>query len=274
MAFSILCIAVCFLAFSFLARLAPCNPEQPRFAWSELRDDAIYWLIGLLLYGGVAAWLMHWGLFAALGSGAGAAERAIEAGNGPFSGLHVAVQALIVLILTDICQYWLHRLFHHSAALWPFHAVHHSPEHVDWTTTWRVHPVQFLIYSALVAALVRTLGFSPATYIVLGPFNLFMGAYVHANLNWDHGPLKYVIASPVFHRWHHSSEAAVRDKNFAPTFPVLDLMFGTFHMPARQRPASYGAEGVPTNIVGQMIHPFQAIAGRLRPRQGLSAPAA
>jgi sterol desaturase/sphingolipid hydroxylase (fatty acid hydroxylase superfamily) len=274
MAFELLCIAVSFLVFNFLARLAPCNPEQPRFAWSELRDDAVYWLISFTLYGGVSAWLMHWGLATVLGADAPGAERSIEAGHGLVSALPVAVQALLVLVLTDICQYWQHRLFHHSATLWPFHAVHHSPQHVDWTTAYRVHPVQFVVYSAAVAALVRTLGFSPMTYVVLAPFNLVMSGYVHSNLNWDHGPLKYVIASPVFHRWHHSSEAAVRDKNFAPTFPVLDLIFGTFHMPAGQRPASYGAEGVPTNIVGQMIHPFQAIAGRLRPRQGLSAPAA
>ncbi|HWA62094.1 MAG TPA: sterol desaturase family protein [Caulobacteraceae bacterium] len=273
MAFTILCLATCFLAFSFLARLAPCNPEQPRFDAAELRDDALYWALSVILYGGVSTWLLHMGLSAALGAGAPHAERTILAGYGWAAALPLAAQCLIVLVLTDIAQYWLHRFFH-GHAFWPLHAIHHSPVNVDWTTTFRVHPVQFLVYSAGVAALIRTLGFSPMTYVVLAPFNLFMGAYVHANLNWTHGPLKYVVASPVFHRWHHSSDPAVRDKNFAPTFPVLDLMFGTFHMPEGELPAGYGAEGVPNNILGQMAYPFHAIAARFRPDPGVGAPAA
>ncbi len=65
-----------------------------------------------------------------------------------------------------------------------------------------------------------------------------------------------MIASPVFHRWHHVSDPQVRDKNFAPTFPVLDLMFGTFYMPKGQLPEGYGVEGVPTNFLNQMIYPL------------------
>jgi sterol desaturase/sphingolipid hydroxylase (fatty acid hydroxylase superfamily) len=275
MLFTLFCMVLCVLAFNGLARMAPCNPGQPRFAWNEIAVDAVYFLISLALYGGVSAALMHWSVDAALGARAPAAIRAIEAGYGPMPALPLALQALIILILTDICQYWLHRLFH-GHALWPFHAVHHSPRHVDWTTTYRVHPVQFLIYSAGVAALVKTLGFSPMVYVVLGPFNLFMGALVHANLDWTYGPFRYVIASPVFHRWHHVDDPDVRDKNFAPTFPVLDLMFGTFHMPVGQRPQVYGAEGAPEGVLGQMAWPFQVLASRFRPKAGprLGAPAA
>ena len=34
---------------------------------------------------------------------------------------------------------------------------------------------------------------------------VFMSAFVHANLNWTLGPFRYVLASPVFHRWHHTA---------------------------------------------------------------------
>ncbi|HEX7758547.1 MAG TPA: sterol desaturase family protein [Caulobacteraceae bacterium] len=271
MLFTFLCMALCVMVFNGLARLAPCNPDQPRFVWNEIAVDAVYFAISLLLYGGVSAALMHWGVGVALGPKAPAAIRSIEAGYGPMPALPLALQALIILILTDICQYWLHRLFH-GHALWPFHAIHHSPKQVDWTSTYRFHPVQFLVYSTGVAALVRTLGFSPMVYVVLGPFNLFMGALVHANLNWTFGPFRYVIASPVFHRWHHVDDADVRDKNFAPTFPVLDLMFGTFHMPAGLRPQVYGAEGAPEGVLGQMVWPFQVLFGRLRPKTAKAGP--
>ena len=106
---------------------------------------------------------------------------------------------------------------------------------------------------------------------------------LHANLNWTFGPFRYVLASPVFHRWHHVREPAIHDKNFAPTFPIFDLMFGTFHMPKageRCRPAMASRGRAGQAIIGQMIHPFAAIrrTPRLRrkrgARGGVRAPAA
>ena len=149
--------------------------------------------------------------------------------------------------------------------------MHHSAEQVDWTTTYRIHPVNFLVYSAGAVALVKLAGFSPMAFVIIGPFNLVMGSLAHANLNWTYGPLRFVFASPVFHRWHHVRDPAVRNKNFAPTFPVLDLMFGTFYMPKGVLPADYGVDGVPGHFLGQMIYPFVDIAGRLAPGLKLGA---
>ncbi len=39
-------------------------------------------------------------------------------------------------------------------------------------------------------------------------------------------------------------------------FPLWDLMFGTFHMPRDQRPETFGADGVPDGLLGQLAHPF------------------
>jgi sterol desaturase/sphingolipid hydroxylase (fatty acid hydroxylase superfamily) len=122
---------------------------------------------------------------------------------------------------------------------------------------------------------VKCLGFSANAFLIIGPFNLVMSSLVHANLNWTFGPFRYVLASPVFHRWHHVKDPAARDKNFAPTFPALDLMFGTFYMPKGVLPADYGVDGVPTNFVGQLAYPFVVYAERLgltrKPRPGAAA---
>jgi len=95
------------------------------------------------------------------------------------------------------------------------------------------------------------------------PFNLVIGPLVHANLDWTFGPFRYVIASPVFHRWHHVKDPAFRDKNFAPTFPVLDLMFGTFYMPKGVLPQGFGVDDAPRHFLGQMVYPFRAMLERV-----------
>ena len=94
----------------------------------------------------------------------------------------------------------------------------------------------------------------------LGPFNIFHSAFVHANLNWTLGPFRYVIATPVFHRWHHTTQAEGRNTNFAGTFPVLDILFGTFRLPEGRLPGQYGVDDqstFPREITGQLAYPFR-----------------
>ena len=103
-------------------------------------------------------------------------------------------------------------------------------------------------------------GISPNVLVFLGPFTIAHSAFVHANLNWTLGPFKYVLAGPVFHRWHHTSAEQGGEKNFASTFPVLDLMFGTFYMPKDELPDPYGVadqSSFPREIIGQLAYPFR-----------------
>jgi sterol desaturase/sphingolipid hydroxylase (fatty acid hydroxylase superfamily) len=261
MPWGLIYLAAAFVVFGALARWRPCNPGQPRFAGRDLADNALYWLLGVLLYGDVAGLYIRAGTGLALQQNAPAAAAAILAGFGPAARLPLLVQAVLIIVAMDFVQYWLHRLFH-GRTLWPFHAIHHSVEDLDWTATYRVHPVNFLIYSAGALALVRLAGFSAAAFLLIGPFNLVIGALVHANLDWTFGPFRYVIASPVFHRWHHVKDPAVHDRNFAPTLPVWDLMFGTFHMPRGVLPHDYGVDGVPRHFLPQLVYPFRVLAER------------
>jgi sterol desaturase/sphingolipid hydroxylase (fatty acid hydroxylase superfamily) len=270
MPWALISVAASFIVFGALTRLSPCNRNQRSVLAKGFVDDVLYWGVSILAYSGLSQWILKATVQAAFGAQAPVVMGRIAGGWGWAHHTPLLAQALIVIVLTDVVQYWLHRAFH-TGWLWPFHAIHHSSSEVDWTTTYRVHPVNFVLYNSCVAALVRALGFSPEAFLVIAPFNFVTSALVHANLNWTFGPFRYVLASPVFHRWHHSSDARVRDMNFAPTFPVLDLMFGTFHMPKGELPASYGAEGVPDHFLGQLAWPFRAtaerLAGALRPRR-------
>ena len=78
-------------------------------------------------------------------------------------------------------------------------------------------------HASLADVIMLLAGISPNVFVVLGPITIAHSAFVHANLDWTLGPFKYVIASPVFHRWHHTAADRGGEKNFAATFPVLDL---------------------------------------------------
>ncbi len=141
--------------------------------------------------------------------------------------------------------------------LWRFHRVHHSIEEMDWLAAGRVHPVdQAFTRSCIVLPLVA-LGFTRAT---LGAFLVFVtlqALFIHANVRFRFGPLRWLIATPEFHHWHHCDDPAAYNSNFAGEFPLLDLVFGTLHLPAGERPAGYGiAERAPDGYLAQLVWPM------------------
>ena len=119
--------------------------------------------------------------------------------------------------------YWLHRMFH-GGGFWKYHAIHHSSEELDWISAARFHPVNLMLGTITVDVILLMAGISPNVMLWVGPFTTFHSAFVHANLNWTLGPFKYVLATPVFHRWHHTTQQEGRHTNFAGTFPVLNAL--------------------------------------------------
>jgi sterol desaturase/sphingolipid hydroxylase (fatty acid hydroxylase superfamily) len=235
--------------FGTLHRL--CRSKDQPFWRKDLKVDLVYWFLAPLLYGYIALVLRSYAVdYAHLDQMAAYVGRSV-------ADLPILVQAAIILFITDFVQYWGHRLFHRHP-LWRLHSIHHAPDQVDWLTSVRIHPINFILYSTLINVIIGLAGFSPSSVIALLPFNTFFGFLVHANLNWTFGPLRYVIASPVFHRWHHTHADQGGDKNFAPTFPFLDLLFGTFYMPKDRVPSVFGItdRAVPKHLLGQLWCPF------------------
>lgn len=182
----------------------------------------------------------------------------LNEGRGFLSGLPFWAHVVIYLVATDVLMYWSHRIFH-GPKLWRYHAIHHSPEHLDWISAFRFHPVNTLFHSVFADAVLLMCGTPPAVLIWLAPFQLFMSGFVHADVDWDLGPFKYVIASPVFHRWHHTDVERGGEMNFAPTFPVIDMIFGTFYMPKGQLPDNFGVDDphFPKSFEQQMVYPLK-----------------
>jgi len=62
------------------------------------------------------------------------------------------------------------------------------------------------------------------------------------------------------YRWHHTAQDEGGNTNFAGTFPLWDILFGTFRMPAGQLPDNYGVDDqatFPREFAGQLAYPFR-----------------
>jgi sterol desaturase/sphingolipid hydroxylase (fatty acid hydroxylase superfamily) len=246
------------IVFTVLTSFWACNPGKPWWHKNDIVTDLCYWFfipviarylrIGLLIVGAALLFRIYTadGLIAFY-----------DNGHGPLAALPLPVQMIIFLVGSDIILYCSHRWFH-GRRMWKYHAVHHSSEDLEWISAARFHPVELFLRNVPADVIMLVIGISPNVLIVLGPLTIAHSAFVHANLDWTLGPFKYVIAGPVFHRWHHTAADRGGEKNFASTFPVLDLIFGTFYMPKGELPDHYGVDEreYPTTFGAQLVHPF------------------
>ena len=248
------------LVFSVLSHFWACNPGRPWWRKRELVTDLSYWFlvplfarvfrIALAVLGAALIFGIH---------DADALTAFYDNGHGLLAASPVWLQAVLALVAADFMMYWLHRMFHRGG-FWKYHAIHHSSEDVDWISAARFHPVNLLLGTIGIDAVLLLAGISPVALVWFGPFNIFQSAFVHANLNWTLGPFRYALATPVFHRWHHTEREQGGDTNFAGTFPLWDILFGTFRMPAGRLPDDYGIEdqaSFPRELTGQLAYPFR-----------------
>jgi sterol desaturase/sphingolipid hydroxylase (fatty acid hydroxylase superfamily) len=246
-------------AFAVLTFFFACNPGRPWWRKRDLVTDLCYWFLVPLFARYLRIGLLVMG--AALIFGIHTPEGLVEFydnGHGPLAQLPLWAQIIAFLVSSDFLMYWSHRLFH-GMTLWKYHAVHHSSEELDWISAARFHPVNIFLGSVAADVILLLAGISPNVLVIVGPFTVAHSALVHANLNWTFGPFRYVLASPVFHRWHHTTAERGGSKNFAGTFPIFDVIFGTFYMPKNELPDRYGVSDpdFPASFGRQIIYPFK-----------------
>jgi sterol desaturase/sphingolipid hydroxylase (fatty acid hydroxylase superfamily) len=181
------------------------------------------------------------------------------------SGLHSWVQGLPYLIellfaflVTDLFQYWAHRFFHSHHYLWRFHSVHHSTKNMDWLAGSRTHFVDIFVTRAMTFIPLYVFGFSEITFNTYIIFMAIHAVLIHANTRINFGFLKYIIATPQYHHWHHCLEPEYYGKNFATIFPFIDKIFGTYHLPGNNWPEGTGLHeaNFPKGYLNQLVYPF------------------
>ncbi len=186
------------------------------------------------------------------------------------SSIALAIAAVVVsTIVFDLFFYAYHRAQHTFGILWQVHAMHHTDEQMNITTTQRIHILEYVFAPVLVTGPMTILFNLPAPSIaVLASLPTLWTFFTHANVRVSFGPLWWMLASPQYHRIHHSIEPQHLNRNFAAYFPLWDIVFGTAYRP---KPGEYPMTGVDglkvSNLWSAFALPFEGWA-RLYWRRG------
>jgi sterol desaturase/sphingolipid hydroxylase (fatty acid hydroxylase superfamily) len=105
---------------------------------------------------------------------------------------------------------------------------------------------------------VFVLGFAPPAVYAYVAFVSIHAVFIHANVRWRFPVLRWILTTPEYHHWHHTSDEEGIDKNFAGFLPLLDVAFGTAHQPDYW-PKRYGTVKFqpPESWLGQLAYPFR-----------------
>jgi sterol desaturase/sphingolipid hydroxylase (fatty acid hydroxylase superfamily) len=171
------------------------------------------------------------------------------------------VQFAEAFLLTELCFYAAHRATHTVPLLWRFHKVHHTITEMDWLASAHLHPIDQTFTRSCSVIPLYALGFSRATFGAFLVFTTLQALFIHANVRLTFGPLRWVVATPEFHHWHHANDPEHYNTNFAGQFPWVDALFGTLYLPKHQWPARYGIDAAPpAGYLRQLAWPFH-VAG-------------
>ena len=243
-------IATLFMSIERVARL---KPDQP-----VLRAG---WCVDLTHY--VVNHLANGGLIYLISLPANTVRDALDINNIAqlTSGLPLLIQVLLIMAVTDLTQYWVHRASHRIPLPWRFHRIHHSVTVMDWLAGSRLHVIDILITRSLSMIPMVVLGFSNEAINIYLPILALQSVFIHCNINYPLGRLAKILATPQFHHWHHTKDRTYRDRNFSVTFPFWDLLFGSYHCPKDESPSDYGLEEGPIGelYVTHLVSPFRAI---------------
>jgi len=130
------------IVFVPMERVLPAQKNQPFFRKAWLLD-LCYFLGQYLLWGGVVYFALSY--FSDWLTGiVPASFRSIVKSQAMW------LQAVEVIVLSDLLIYWGHRLQHQIPFLWRFHKVHHSAERLDWLAAHREHPLDSIYTVGLI----------------------------------------------------------------------------------------------------------------------------
>ncbi|WP_321928692.1 sterol desaturase family protein [Paraburkholderia guartelaensis] len=173
--------------------------------------------------------------------------------KGALAPVPVWAMFLIILVVDDYLNYWLHRMAHQWPLLWRLHKPHHTPTYLNVLMAGRENAFYYFLVPALwMAPVLIYLGAGTASAVVFG-FKGVVTLLQHTGYRWDFqvrrnraGRLLLDIVEKVvvlqdFHHAHHGiGRYGNASSNYGNILCVWDVLHGTTRESQPRRQDAYG----------------------------------
>lgn len=224
------------------------NPRHKswQLTWKELCTDLFYVGLGYTLLRVVDAYI-----------GDGVIIEAVQNAYdwekfGWFTGMPLLVQALLISLIFDFGQYWMHRGMHNWYPLWLTHAPHHYITQLNINKGAVGNPIELFLIGLGIGGF---FDFLPRAALLAGTFGLAIGTYQHINVRFNTPRWwRFLFNTTEHHSVHHSQDFEASRSNFGATWIIFDRIFGTCVDGEAEK---LGLEGGRRMPIGEtMIYPF------------------
>ncbi|WP_339821390.1 sterol desaturase family protein [uncultured Parasphingorhabdus sp.] len=247
----------------FLLGLEWVNPRYDswRLTWKELATDLFYVGLGYTLLRMVDNYI---------GDGV-----IIEAIQGSFdwdkfswfTDLPLLVQALMISLIFEFGQYWMHRGMHNWYPLWLTHAPHHYITQLNINKGAVGNPIELFLIGLGIGGF---FDFIPRAFLLAGAIGLTVGIYQHINVRFNSPRWwRFLFNTTEHHSVHHSQDYEATRSNFGASWIIFDRLFGTCVDGEAELLGMEGGRRMPINET--MTFPFtegyKSIKSRIKDRR-------
>lgn len=183
---------------------------------------------------------------------------------------HIQVDSLLIQViayalLADFLTYWLHRLSHAWRPLWRLHLVHHSDVDLDFSVSFRFHPLERVLDIPIVMLTAVLLGIDLVTILLFNVAYSFFAFFPHSDIKVPPRLDKFLawfICTPNVHRIHHSNQMEETNSNYGDIFTFWDRLFGTYREASAERHEhitiglEYFRQPKDQTLLASMLQPF------------------
>ncbi len=144
---------------------------------------------------------------------------------------HPFVVFITSFVLLDLGEYIYHIIMHKVKRLWMFHAVHHSDNRVDVSTTLREHPGENLVRNSFTLLWVFLTGTVFWAFFFRQLIQTISNLLVHMDYRLPRkidALLGFLFITPNLHQVHHHFQQPYTDCNYGDVLSIWDRIFGTF----------------------------------------------
>lgn len=193
----------------------------------------------------------------------------------PWLKTNALASFLVYFVLYDFAAYWVHRAQHRFRWWWALHSLHHSQRNVTVWSDDRNHVLDDLLVNVVLVMFAQLVGAQPEDYVAILLIGRMVESWSHANVDIGFGRVgDRLLVNPRYHRLHHAlanpAEPHIHDHNFAPVFPIWDILFGTAIFDHKHRPTGVDSDAIDadnkTGWLGQQVRVFGRFLVALVPK--------